>query len=130
MNDTNDTTVRTTKLEIQFRIFMKDRKEVEQEIKLFYQSNTIIYYTDGSWFDGKLGTGVVICQNTPDVDKKVISHHLGKFAIVFQTQMFRIEWSAGSLLEMESIGKAICILTENQAFLRKSQFLRFVGRQQ
>jgi len=32
---------------------MNDRKEVKQEIELLRQSNPIIYYADGLWFDGK-----------------------------------------------------------------------------
>ena len=67
-------------------------------MELLHQSNAIICYTDGTQLDGKPGTRVGIYQNTSDVDKKVISYHLGKLSIVFQAETIGIERAAGKLV--------------------------------
>ena len=103
------------------QVTMNNRKEVEQETELFRQSNTILYFTDGSCFAGKLGTGVVTYPNTPNMWKAVITYQLIEFARVFQGQMFGIERVVGGLSIKGSIGKNTFILTGNQAYLKAVQ---------
>jgi len=43
---------------------------MKQEIQLLHKSEAVIFFMDGSQFEGKSGARIVIYQNTPGLDKR------------------------------------------------------------
>ena len=53
--------------------------------------------------------------------KEIISYHLGRFATVFQAEIFGLKQAAGTLMQKEITGRNICIPTDNQAGIKALQ---------
>ena len=73
--------VKSKGIERLFKIAIKDREEIVQELEMLHKNNPIFCFTDNLRFDEKLG------QNTPDLEKEIISYNMERF-----TMAPRLKW--------------------------------------
>ena len=63
---------------------------MKQKDEMLQKNDVIACFTDGSRFDEKSGTAIVIYQKKPDLEREITGSQLGKFAMIFQAEIFGI----------------------------------------
>jgi ribonuclease HI len=82
-------------------------------------------FSDGSLINGRTGAGVLIQQDGLDQER---SFALGRFATVFQAEVFAVLSCAERLQELDLKGKRVIIYSDSQACIRAIRGPRFTSR--
>jgi ribonuclease HI len=82
------------------------------EAEAWVPSDALKFYTDGSLFEGKAGSGVF----SEELDLKA-SFALGTFATVFQAEVYAIMACSNYCLRECMTGKTVCICSDSRAAL-------------
>jgi hypothetical protein len=91
---------------------------LSQEMSEILPSDGVIFYTDGSFFEGRAGAGVF--SDTLDIRE---SYALGSLASVFQTEVYAVRACSDYCPSVNIHNMTICVCSDsNAAFLALSSY--------
>lgn len=109
---TADIMITRTRYEMPYTVLIYNRDEWVQNQTALTRADSC-WYTDGSKTNAGVGAGVYSCN-----PKTEVSYRLGKFATVFQAEIFAIEMCATRLVERQVAHKSINIFCDSQGALK------------